>query len=338
MRKRWIIGGIVVLALATGYTGYWFWLAKTFERNLALWIDQQRALGYQISYTPTQPTGFPFSAEILLTDVAINSPIGTEPLRFTVPSMQLRLAPWQPLTLRIRDSEATTGYRMEWKKDGHGFQLSAVGIKTTIDLSTGTAPPMVAFDAERLELQDGGKLVAGTYQLTGEIVPSSSDASPESSIEFSFYAYQMNLLGGPEIYSPFLEGKVVGEIPLGAPSEALARWTSRGGYLDVTSISANPEPGFLPRFEASASIALDPRLQPIGSGTVTLYDYIPAIDRAVAEGHMTSDQANAIKIWLSAKSQIDNGKLKAALPITLQDGFVSTGPIKLARVPPIQWE
>jgi hypothetical protein len=338
MRKRWIIGGIVFLVLAAGYTGYWFWLADTFQRNLALWIDQQRAMGYRVSYAATEPTGFPFFAKILLSDVSVDSPIGIEPWRFAARFMELRLAPWQPLTLRLHDSEGTTGYRMEWKKDGHGFELSAVGIEATIDLSTGTAPPMVAFDAERLELQDGGQLIAGTYQLTGEIVPSSGNASPESSIEFSFHAYQMNLLTGQEIYSPFVEGKLVGEIPLGPPSEALARWTSRGGYLDVTSISADPDPGLLPRFEASASIALDLRLQPIVAGTVTLYDYIPAIDRAVVEGHMTPEQGTAAKIWLSAKSQIDNGKLKATLPITLQDGLVSAGPIKLGRVPLIEWE
>ncbi len=344
MRKWWIIGGIVFLALAAGYTGYWFWLAQTFERNLALWIDQQKAMGYRISYTATPPTGFPFSAEVLLTDVDVDSPVGVERWRFTVPSMKLRLAPWQPMILRIRDSEATPGYRIEWNRDGYGLELSAVGIETAIDLSSGTAPPMVAFDAERLELRDGGQLIAGTYQLAGEIVPSSGDASPEGSIEFSFYAFQLNLFTGPqsqqttkEVYSPSLEGRLIGQIPPGSPREALARWSTQGGYLDVTNISANPADKFPPRFEGSASIALDPQLQPIVAGTVTVHDYVPAIDRAVADGHMTAAQGTATKLWLSAKSEKDNGGFKATLPLTIQDGFVSMGPIKLAPVPKITW-
>jgi hypothetical protein len=62
MRKRWIIVGIAFVVLAAGYTGYWFWLAQMLERNLALWIGQQRAMSYRLSFSVSEPDGFPLAA------------------------------------------------------------------------------------------------------------------------------------------------------------------------------------------------------------------------------------------------------------------------------------
>jgi len=59
MRKRWVIGGLcLAVLLGVGYTGYWFWLAQTFQQNLALWVDQQRAMGYRLPMRPTGRTAF----------------------------------------------------------------------------------------------------------------------------------------------------------------------------------------------------------------------------------------------------------------------------------------
>src|SRR5262245_55111077 len=101
MRKGWIIAGIVVLVLAAGYTGYWLWLAKTFEQNVALWIEQQRSMGYRVSYSAGERSGFPLAADIQLSDVTIEATSGTAtPWRSSAPSVQLSIAPWRPFALR----------------------------------------------------------------------------------------------------------------------------------------------------------------------------------------------------------------------------------------------
>ena len=80
MRKRWIIGGIALLVpLGAAYTGYWFWLARTFQQNLALWVDQQRAMGYRISYAAGEPGGYPLSIHIALSQSSSTRRPGSRP-------------------------------------------------------------------------------------------------------------------------------------------------------------------------------------------------------------------------------------------------------------------
>ncbi len=344
MRKRWIIGGIVLLvALSVAYTGYWFWLAQTFERNLALWIDQQKTLGYQISYEASEPSGYPFLVTIQLSDVVAEPPADMMPWRLDAASIPLSLAPWSPLNLRVGDGNPTSAARLQWNANGRNFELSMDGADTTISLSDEATPPAIKIDVQRIQLAEGDRPTAGIWKLSGQIEPSQSPSLADSPIAFSFDALQIDLHVGPqsdykEIYDPELEGKLFGAFRAGPLREALGAWSGQGGYLDLTRISADPEGGFPPRFEGAASIALDPQLQPIIAGSITVHDYIPAIDRAVADGQMTPAQGTAAKMWLSARAENDYGKLKVTLPITIQDGFVSTGPIKLAQVPRIEWQ
>jgi hypothetical protein len=259
--------------------------------------------------------------------------------------MQLRIAPWRPLVLHIGDNTVTRDYRLQWSSNGRDFELSGAGIETTIGLSAHGRPPTITFAAEHLEWQQDRRPIANTYRLEGEITMREASTSTDPSVEFSIEAFQIDLVVGTptqqgikEIYSPWLKGKVVGAIPSDSLRPALSAWSQQGGYLDMTTISAHPADGFPPRFEGSASIALDPQLQPIVAATVTVYNYAQAIDRAVANGQMTPAQGTAAKVWLSARAQKDEGDYKVTLSLTIQDGFVSMGPIKLAPMPRIEWQ
>ncbi len=346
MRTRWVIAAIVlVAALGAAYTGYWFWLAQTFERNLALWIDQQRAIGYRMSYSAGPPTGFPLPVSIGLDDVRVESPAGPAPWRFEADALRLSLAPWQPFRLRIEDGNGLSVPRLQWSANGRRFDLSGDGIESTIGLPTPGELPTIALAARYLELREGVQSIAGTHGLTGNMVLRNPGAPTDSSIAFSFAAQQIDLPAGlpsqqktKEVQAPSLEGKLIGAIPAGRLPDALAAWSAQGGYLDVTRIAAEPADGFPPRFEGAAAVALDPQLQPVVAGTVTVRDYGPAVDRAVADGLMTPAQGTAAKLWLSAKAEKDAEGLKVTLPLTIQDGVLSMGPIQLARLPRIAWD
>jgi hypothetical protein len=346
MRKGWIIGGIVLVGLAAAYTGYWFWLAQTFEQNLALWVDQQRAMGYRVSYAAGEPHGFPFRATIDLADVRVASPAEIESWEFSAASMRLGLAPWRPMTLRIQQDKKPTPYHLQWSASGQSFELVGGGIETAIAISGDATPPAIAFTAKNLDLREGGQSLANTLRLSVEIAPADA-AAADGSVAFALRAELLKLVVGPpskpeykEVYFPNLKGRIIGPIPVGSLRDALAQWSTQGGYLEITNVSANSADGFPPRFEGTASIALDRQLQPIVAGTVTVrdYDYVRAIDRAVADGHVTPTQGTAAKLWLSAKAEKDNGGLKVTLPLTIQDGLVSMGSIKLARMPRIEWQ
>src|SRR5215510_5718871 len=119
MRKRWVIGGACLLAaLAAAYTGYWFWLARTFQENLALWVDQQRAMGYRMAYAAGDPHGFPLAVEIGLSDVVVEAPSDQAPWRLSRTAKTLSLARWAPLRLRIGDAGGPMPCVLRWTAGG----------------------------------------------------------------------------------------------------------------------------------------------------------------------------------------------------------------------------
>ena len=63
-----------------------------------------------------------------------------------------------------------------------------------------------------------------------------------------------------------------------------------------------------------------------------------AVEAAVARGFMTAAQGTAAKLWLGARAEKDERGFKVRLPLTIQDGFLSMGPVKLARLPVVAWQ
>jgi hypothetical protein len=81
-------------------------------------------------------------------------------------------------------------------------------------------------------------------------------------------------------------------------------------------------------------------MQPLFAGTATVRGYSEAIDALAQAGLMPPNQATGAKIALAAlaKPAEDGGPPAVHLPLTIQDGFLYVGPLKLARMPRIIWQ
>ena len=53
---------------------------------------------------------------------------------------------------------------------------------------------------------------------------------------------------------------------------------------------------------------------------------------------LSTDRPTAAKLWLGARAEKDERGFKVKLPLTIQDGFLSMGPLKLARLPVVAWQ
>jgi hypothetical protein len=341
MRKRWITAGIVVLVLAAGYTVYWFWLAQTFERNLALWIDQQRAIGYRITFSAGEPHGYPLPVRIRVTEVAVQAPGGRSPWRFETDSMRLGLAPWRPLTLIIDDEQAKPQYRLRLAAADRMHDLSIEGLSLDLDLPANGGPLVVRIRKQSVAVSRNGRPIAGLGQFFGHVEVSRARSHDESSIRFELAADTIDFYLPPptetvETYFWQLSGKVMGQIPPEPLPSALASWSRDGGYLEVTQFKADWET--VARVNLEGSGALDPQLQPVAAMTARLYNYPDLIDWLATLGVLTSSQATATKFALAAKSRPNaDGRMEAQVPFTVQDGYVSVGAMKIAQVPRIEW-
>ena len=116
----------------------------------------------------------------------------------------------------------------------------------------------------------------------------------------------------------------------------LAAWSKDGGRIELTAFNATWEAAT--ELSGDGTVALDGQLQPVAAFSAVVRGYNEAVDAAVARGLMTPAQGTAAKLWLAARAEKDERGLKVKLPLTIQDGFLSMGPIKLAQVPRIAWD
>jgi hypothetical protein len=343
MRRRWIIAGILLACLAMAYTGYWFWLAQTFERNLGLWIDQQRMQGYRISYAALQPQGFPFPVRIGLTGVAIEPPPGDTPWRIDTESMELSLPPWAPLSLRIDNAGREPEYRLRWLAGGRNRDVVINGLRVVLRLSDDGAPPALIFPVQSVGFREGDRNIAGIILFSGNVGIFDVSSHAESSVTFNLSASGIDFHMAPdktvETYDWQLSGKVMGRVPPEPLTRALAAWSDDGGYLELTQFKANWEA--VTDVNVNGSLALDRQLQPVGSMTARLRNHAALIDWLASIGVMTPGQATTTNLALAAMSQpaADGTQaMEARVPLTLQNGYLSVGPAKVAQIPPIVWQ
>ena len=342
MRRPWIIGGIgLAVLLGAVYTGYWFWLARTVQENLALWVDQQRTMGYGFSYAAAEPGGYPFSIRVALSRVEIDSSSGQSPWRFSTASKILSIAPWAPLSIRIVDGDESAPCNASWVAGGRDYALSMDGMDLAIRLSNDGALPAIRLSGKSAAVTEEGRQILGLSQPSGSVdfLPAQSDT--QSSAQFQLSAHGADFAPPSdatvvETSDLLVAGQVKGPMPLMPLPSALAAWSSAGGHVELTQFNANWQAATT--VSGDGTVALDQRLQPVGAFSAVVRGYNEAVDAAVARGVMTPAQGTAVKLWLNARAEKDERGLKVKLPLTIQDGFVSMGPIKLAQVPRIAWE
>jgi len=344
MRKRWIIGGAsLAVLLGTAYTGYWFWLAQTFEQNLVLWVEQQRAMGYRMAYASDRPHGYPLAVEIGLDDIVIESPPGQSVWRLSTASKVLSVPPWAPLSLRIGDGGERVPCNVRWTTGGRDYDIAVDGIDTTLHLSTQGDLPAISITGDSVDVRENGKTIAGVTQASGSVDFLPAMSHTESSVEFRLSARGIDFEASipadaktGKTHDWLLAGQVKGPVPLGPLPTALAAWSNDGGRIELTEFNANWEAAT--EVSGDGTVALDGRLQPVGAFSAVVRGYNEAVDAAVGRGFMTSAQGTAAKLWLNARAEKDDRGLKVKLPLTIQDGFLSMGPLKLARLPIMTWQ
>jgi len=340
MRKRWLIGGIILcVALGAAYTGYWFWLARTFEQQLALWIEQQRASGYTVVYSEPQISGFPFRMQVRVLSPEIGSLSQRTAWRWLGANTEIFVAPWQPLNLTVN---ADGKHELVLLSAGahRRFDVILPNATAEIDLSPSGQPKRVEVNIPwAIVVDETAEYEVGHINWRHETVESRT-SSLGTAIVFRLIADSIPIADtqsvlGSVVRHAELEGRIQELVPANTLRATIEGWREIGGTVEVTRFAAGWGPLAL---TADGTLALDQSLQPIGAFTATVRGYNETVDAAVAAGYMTTAQGAAAKVWLNSKAETDDGGSKVKLPITIQDGFVSMGPVKLAQLRPIEWQ
>jgi hypothetical protein len=133
------------------------------------------------------------------------------------------------------------------------------------------------------------------------------------------------------------EGAVEGAVPSAQPLLPwVGAWRDGGGSLQIQHMALTWGPLSL---AASATLALDDQLQPMGAGTSRLTGYGATLDALAAGGTISRSAATAAKAVLSllAGTPGDGDSADVDVPLTLQYRTLSMRQVPLLRLPEIDW-
>jgi hypothetical protein len=142
---------------------------------------------------------------------------------------------------------------------------------------------------------------------------------------------------GPRIADLSLKGALDGPVPRArSPAERATAWRDGGGTLEIEQLAMNWGPLDL---TASATLALDDQLQPMGAGNARAVGYAETLDALAAHAVVTKSAATAAKAVLSllAHNPDDGGPPDVEVPLTLQYRTLSMRQVPLVRLPELDW-
>ena len=339
----WIL--VLVLVLLAGHALYWRWATQRLEQGFLAWAADRRAHGWVVRAGEPGRGGWPLAASVSVPGLHVEGGRADIPDGFTWDAERVRLSVQllQPRSLAI----AAEGRQRLRLSDLPEIPYTADRLRADVPLEPGV-PAHVA-DIVARDLRAGmpaGKeatsgLTIGLLQLHGEVRPAAPQGEP--ALAFTTSAEAIGLPPdfrwalGSRISSLSIDGALNGPLPRvpGLAHRATA-WRDGGGSLEIQRLALGWGPLGL---TGSATLALDMRLQPMGTGTARIVGYAETLDALAASGGITKQAAMAAKALagLIARVPADGGRPEIEVPLTLQDRTLSIRQIPLARIPELTW-
>lgn len=351
MRKRpLLLLALLALALAGGYSAYWWQAARAVRLAVEDWATLQRARGGRVEHAGLSVTGFPLALVARAAAPEVRLPEGPE---WRGPEIVARAAPWDPTRVAL---ELPGVHRLSIPAAGPrpALELVASGGGTgAVEFRLGQGPESARLALDRVALgpvgQEAGRALAERVALRLSLPPAGSPAAaapmvapaapePPASLSLALSAEGLLLPEGAtpplgrEVARAGVEARVLGPLPAGTEPEALAAWSRAGGALALDRLDLDWGPL---RAVADGRVALDAALVPTGALDAEILGANPTIDALAAAGAMRPRDATLAKVAVNflARNKTPDGEPIVEAPVVLRDGWAHLGPVRLAPLP-----
>ncbi|MGB0749103.1 MAG: DUF2125 domain-containing protein [Magnetospiraceae bacterium] len=335
----------VVLLAGCGLGGYWiYWnhTAGIFRQSVDIWFAEQRARGHLAGYDSLEVSGFPMRIDARLRGATLVD--GGGRWGWIPPEITGTARPWTPLDIT---ANAPGTHRFTIKEGERRLDLvGEVDIFTLQFVSHfGKGLQQVTGLVNKLEVRTtGGAVLASARRMAGAITRLETDKPPGASPPFARFSGEaidlvlppgLDLPFGPEVKRIAARGKILGEIPPSPTARQLRAWRSVGGSIALEKLDV--QYGAV-TVDARGNLALDTDLQPQAALTAEIEGFEAILAALQERGALKPQEAAMAQVFLGAlaKEQPD-GRKTVRVPIALNQGVLSAGPMKLLRLPPLQW-
>jgi hypothetical protein len=345
---------IALTALALLWSAGWYIVADRLDTIVTAWVEKRRAQGWTATYAGLTLEGFPFAWRARIREPVLDAPAAKPPFRWSGPVILLDWKPWQAERIGFDAPGA------------HRLVATDPSSETTAALTSNQATGEIVFGGP-----DGLKGLSA--HIDGAIlatIPGSLDAPPDrpgiriDRIDAAFDAapaprkgsadsktpsarINASILGmtlpesvksplGRTIGSIALDATILGRLPRTETRDALDAWRNDGGLVEIDRFHLGWSRLVL---DASGSFALDRSLQPVVSASGTISGHQETLTALTASGALKPGEALIVRMALTflegGKQRGDRPEIRVSLSI--QDGWLYLGPVKLLKVPPILW-
>lgn len=344
MRRAWWIGGAVAIMVAGAQAAVWHVAATRMEAELHAFVAAREARGWIFTSAPFERHGWPFAVRLRVPNMRLTSPSPdiASGLEYEAEEIDLGLSLLQPRRLSVRWGG------LQRLRIGAAASVPLTGdhVEMTIAIAPDTPPRQGELLAEglRLDLPGAGAVMAGRVLLHVAHIPAATGGA--STLEIGIEANDIVLPPNPadalgqKVDHLIVDVSLAGMLPRPPSTTLLDRqrlvsWRDSGGSLALRQILLDW--GKL-SLRGSATLALDDRLQPMGTATARITGHAEALDALVAAQLLAPRPAVAAKAILGLLSKKkEDGPPVVEVPLTLQDRTLQLGRIPLARLPEIFW-
>jgi hypothetical protein len=327
-----------VALLLAGYSAYWWLMADRLDSGLAAWMAAEKQAGLTIEADRPPIGGYPFSFHTTFRQPHVSGTLAGKPIDWHGADVEAWLWPFNLRTLHLTTAGDHSVAFGTGKLAIHaqaltvllGFdargQVSRVSVDSEAATITGPDQRTTAFQS-----------AAASFEAPA--TPPQTDRDPLLQFSISATALQLppnvQLLTANPVDTLSVAGTIKGPVPQAPLKQALAAWRDQGGALEVTSFSAAQAPLSV---SGSATIALDPDLQPIIAANLAAKGLGPTVDLLVQQKRVAPNDVLKLKLFIAATEQdAPGGGKQVTSGLTIQNGYLSLGPFKVARVARIEW-
>ena len=329
----------VLAGLLLGSYALWWWTTARLAQGFADWREQAAAAGWTVRSGSVQRTGWPAAAELVISDLSLAGGLADIPggADWQGERVELRLSPFAPNSLEVRVSgeqqlrlAATPRLRFGAERFVWRVQLGTPGPANLDAKNVRFGPPFAGMTVG---------LLTGTFAAQ----PAAPQGEPALKASLSAEAIALPPPSAPRpalgdrIASATLEGSIDGPVPPSSdPAARAAAWRQGGGIVQVRHFAVGWGPLGL---SGSATIGLDPGLQPEGTASVRAIGYDAALAALADAGVMTRPAAQAVRAVLSLLAQAPEGggSPVVELPLALHGQVLSVGRIPIGKIPILIW-
>lgn len=345
MRLRLLpVTAAVIVVLLAAYGAAWPLIADRIAAAISQWAAERTDSGYPTHFSALSMSGFPlrFRATIEAADMTLEGSLSQ--MRWQGDRAIASIRPWAPR----RPSFRLEGEQRFLDKNGLLATLTAADARARLTLNAENRVAGIAAVAHNIRLGLGP--LAEPFSIARIELAFPAERAAEDSADGASFRLDMEKIDlpagrrlpaeqggalGQRIDRLLIVASVTGPLPDATSEAALAAWRDAGGTVEIRQAELRWGPLIL---GVSGTAALDDQMRPVAAFTARIQNYDIVLDAFAANGTMRQRDAAIAKTLfrLLAKPGENGAPPVLEIPLTIQDGLLSAGPVPLLKVPPLR--